>query len=397
MSDTRVRLAILGSTGSIGTQALDVVREMPHRFEIVALAAGTRVDALSEQIEEFEPEVAVVKGPEEAQLLRGCVSELAAGRRPNVLYGRDGLVAAAANDGVDIVLNALVGSIGLEPTLEAIRSGKDVALANKEALVVGGHLVAEALSSSPARIIPVDSEHSAIAQCIAKESPDSVKRLILTASGGPFRSMDRVLLSRVTPDQALEHPSWRMGPRITVDSATLMNKGFEVVEACWLFGLMADSIDVVIHKESIVHSLVELVDGSTLAQMSYPDMRLPIQWALLRGERERSERHLLDLPQLGSLTFEAPDCDKFPCLAIGYEAARRRGTFGSVMNAADEVAVSAFLDGEIGFCDIPRIISETLRIHRFESSPSLDEVLAIDGWARRQARSLASEIHQGGV
>lgn len=345
MGDTRVRLAILGSTGSIGTQALDVVREMPDRFEVVALAAGTRVDALSRQIQEFEPEVAVVKGPEEAQLLRGSMGELTAGVRPNVLYGRDGLVAAATHDGVDVVLNALVGSIGLEPTLEAIRRGKDIALANKETLVVGGHLVAEALSGSTARIIPVDSEHSAIAQCMAKESADSVKRLILTASGGPFRSMDRESMSRVTPDQALEHPSWRMGPRITVDSATMMNKGFEVVEACWLFGLSVDSIDVVIHPESVVHSVVEFVDGSALAQMSYPDMRLPIQWALLRGKRVRSERRLLDLPQLRSLTFEAPDYEKFPCLYIGYEAARRRGSFGSVMNAADEVAVSAFQIG----------------------------------------------------
>ena len=387
MGDRVSRLAILGSTGSIGTQALDVVREMPDRFEVVALAAGTRVEILARQIEEFQPELAVVRGQEEEHLLWESLRIRGHGSRVRVLSGRDGLLTAAAHEHADMVLNGLVGSVGLEPTIEALRSGKDVALANKETLVVGGHLIADMLAGCSSRIFPVDSEHSAIVQCLAGVAMDRVRRLILTASGGPFRSLDRDELSRVTPDQALNHPNWRMGPRITVDSATMMNKGVEVVEARWLFGLPAESVDVVVHPESIIHSVVEFADGSALAQMSYPDMRLPIQYALTRGERIESGRR----------SFEAPDYERFPCLSIGYEAARRGGTFGAVMNAADEIAVSAFLEGTIRFDHIPRIISETLRIHRYESNPGVDEVLASDRWARRHASDLIHRIARGGV
>jgi 1-deoxy-D-xylulose-5-phosphate reductoisomerase len=397
MGDRVSRLAILGSTGSIGTQALDVVREMPDRFEVVALAAGTRVEILARQIEEFQPELAVVRGQEEEHLLWESLRIRGHGSRVRVLSGRDGLLTAAAHEHADMVLNGLVGSVGLEPTIEALRSGKDVALANKETLVVGGHLIADMLAGCSSRIFPVDSEHSAIVQCLAGVAMDRVRRLILTASGGPFRSLDRDELSRVTPDQALNHPNWRMGPRITVDCATMMNKGFEVVEARWLLGLPAESVGVVVHPESIVHSIVEFVDGSALAQLSYPDMRLPIQYALMRGERVAAERRSLDLPWLANLTFEAPDYERFPCLSIGYEAARRGGTFGAVVNAADEVAVSAFLDGVIGFDHIPRIISETLRIHRYESNPGVDEVLACDRWARRHASDLVHRIARGGM
>lgn len=397
MGERVSRLAILGSTGSIGTQALEVVREVPDRFDVVALAAGTSVEILARQIEEFRPELAVVRGAEEEHLLleslraRGCTSHV------RVLSGRDGLLSAATHEQADMVLNALVGSVGLEPTIEALRAGKDVALANKETLVVGGHIIADVLAGCSSRIFPVDSEHSAIVQCLSGESLDRVRRLILTASGGPFRTLGRNELPRVTPDQALNHPNWRMGPRITVDSATMMNKGFEIVEARWLFGLPAESVDVVVHPESIIHSIVEFVDGSALAQMSYPDMRLPIQYALTRGERVAAQRRSIDLCELARLTFEAPDYERFPCLSIGYEAARRGGTFGAVMNAADEVAVSAFLDGAIRFDHIPRIISETLRIHRYESNPGVDEVLASDRWARRHASDLIHRIARGGM
>lgn len=397
LSKDAVRLAILGSTGSVGTQALEVVRGLPGRFEIPVLAAGTRVHALVTQIMEFRPELVVVKSTCEAISLNSLLDACELTCRPRVLSGRDGLVAAATHEGVDVVLNSLVGSIGLEPTLEAIHAGKDVALANKESLVVGGHLVQEALAHSRSQVVPVDSEHSAITQCLDGSQLSSVRRLILTASGGPFRGMERSKLSEVTPEQALNHPSWRMGPRITVDSATLMNKGFEVVEACWLFDLPMEAVDVVIHPESIIHSIVEYVDGSALAQMSNPDMRIPIQYALLRGDRENAQRRFIDLPRLRSLTFDDPDYDRFPCLGIGYEAARRRGTFGAVVNAADEVAVSAFLDGQISFDSIPRIINETLRIHRFESNPRLDDVLSIDRWARQHAESLVQRARVGGV
>jgi 1-deoxy-D-xylulose-5-phosphate reductoisomerase len=397
MGDGITRLAILGSTGSIGTRALEVVREMPGRFEIVALAAGTRVEIFARQIEEFQPELAVVRGAEEEHLLRESLKARGHTGRTRVLSGRDGLLSAAAHEQADMVLNALVGSIGLEPTIEALRSGKDVALANKETLVVGGHIIADILTGCSSRIFPVDSEHSSIAQCLSGEAMSKVRRLILTASGGPFRLLDCDELARVTPDQALNHPNWRMGPRITVDSATMMNKGFEVVEARWLFGLPAESVDVVVHPESIIHSVVEFADGSALAQMSYPDMRLPIQYALTRGERIESGRRSIDLPELASLSFEAPDYERFPCLSIGYEAARRGGTFGAVMNAADEIAVSAFLEGTIRFDHIPRIISETLRIHRYESNPGVDEVLASDRWARRHASDLIHRIPRGGV
>jgi len=397
LSNQTVRLAILGSTGSIGTQALDVVRGLPGRFEVLVLTAGTRVQALMKQIIEFSPELVVVKGKDEVESLTNCLDASELARRPRVLSGRDGLVAAAAYEGVDLVLNSLVGSIGLEPTLAAIHAGKDIALANKESLVVGGHLVNQALASSSSRIYPVDGEHSAIAQCLNEDRVDKVRRLILTASGGPFRTLERSKLSEVTPEQALNHPSWRMGPRITVDSATLMNKGFEVVEACWLFGVPPESVEVVIHPESIIHSVVEYVDGSALAQLSNPDMRIAIQYALMRGRRVEAQRQFLDLPGLSRLTFEEPEYEKFPCLSIGYEAARRRGTFGAVINAADEVAVSAFLSGLIAFDSIPRIISETLRVHRFESNPSLSDVLSIDSWARQYAEGLVERIRSGGV
>lgn len=391
------RLSVLGSTGSIGTQALEVIRGLPGRFEVVALAAGTRVDLLLEQIKEFQPELAVVKGREEELRLNCSLDSCELVRRPKVLSGRDGLIAAATHPAADMILNSLVGSIGLEPTLEAIRAGKDVALANKESLVIGGHLVQEALSESASKVIPVDSEHSAIVQCLHKDGMSKVRRIILTASGGPFYKTTRSELSTVTVEQALNHPNWCMGPRITVDSATLMNKGFEVVEACWLFGLPAEAVEVVIHPESIIHSIVEFVDGSALAQMSNPDMRIPIQYALLRGDRAAARRRFLDLSALRSLTFSDPDYEKFPCLGLGYEAAKRRGTFGVVINAADEVAVSAFLSGRIPFDSIPCIIDKTLRAHRFDSKPSFDELMAMDAWARRYAESLVQRGNCGGV
>jgi 1-deoxy-D-xylulose-5-phosphate reductoisomerase len=368
-------IAVLGSTGSIGRQTLDVIRSLPDRFNVVALAAGSNVTLLEEQINEFRPRL------------------VCTGRESDYLNERiaDGSVPArwaemedmAAHPDVDLVVVATVGAAGLGPTLAAVRAGKAVAIANKETLVMAGHIITREARQHGAELRPVDSEHSAIWQCLWGESPDAVERIVLTASGGPFRDMPMEELARVTAEEALKHPNWQMGQKITVDSATLLNKGLECIEARWLFDIPLERIDVLLHRESIVHSLVEFRDGSVKAQLGAPDMRLPIQCALSYPERlPGTSVPRLDLNLIGTLNFGIPQLKRFPCLGLALEAGRREGTYPAVLAAADEVAVQHFLAGHLRFPDIPLVIDDTLSAHKGTANPSLEEVLAADQWAR---------------
>jgi 1-deoxy-D-xylulose-5-phosphate reductoisomerase len=375
------RIAILGSTGSIGRSALAVVDAHPDRLQVVALAAGRNVELLFEQARKYRP-AAVAAGSADA--CATLADRLGPGG-PRVLPpGRAGLVEAATLSDVDVVLCASSGTAGLEAALAGIDAGKDIALANKEVLVMAGAMMIEAAARRGVTLLPVDSEHNAIHQCLHQRRPDEVRRLILTASGGPFRTLDAAALARVTPDDALRHPTWQMGRKITIDSATLMNKGLEVIEARWLFGMPPERIDVVIHPQSIVHSLVELRDGSVIAQLSVADMRLPIQYAFSYPDRWDGALPSLDLGALGTLEFTAPDVSRFPCLRLAYAALEHGGGWPIVLNAANEVAVEAFLTSRIGFSDIPRTIERTLAAaDRSTGAPStLADVRQIDGWAR---------------
>ena len=379
------RLLILGSTGSIGTQALDVLeRAEPGTFELVGLSAGTQHEALLEQARARGVTRVALSDPDAAARGAEASTDI------EVLGGPEGLVRLVAESGADLVLNAIVGSAGLGPTIVALTEGIDVALANKESLVVGGELVTALAEATGASLIPVDSEHSALHQLIAGERPGTIDRLVVTASGGPFRGRSAADLAEVTVEQALDHPTWAMGGKITIDSATLMNKGLEVIEAHHLFGTPYDAIDVVVHPQSIVHALVHLCDGATLAHLGYPDMRVPIAYALHHPERVDVPVPALDLAELAQLTFEAPDLDAFPCLRLAGEAARAGGTAPCVLNAANEVAVHAFLGGRLSFMGIPSVIEETLQqlgsgpVHSFES------LYAADAQARRTAGELVS-------
>ncbi len=372
------RISILGCTGSIGTQALQVVDFLKDHLEVVGLAARSNVDLLEQQIEGFNPRMVALSDEASADLLRARVK----GKGVKVLGGQDGVVQVATMPEADMVLSSIVGIAGLIPTLEAIKAGKNVALANKESLVAAGPIVMKAAAEAGVCILPVDGEHSAIFQCLSADENQNVNKLILTASGGPFRDISINELHDVSPEQALEHPNWRMGRRITVDCATLMNKGFEVIEARWLFDMDISKIDVIIHPESIIHSMVELIDGSVLAQLSTADMRLQIQLALTYPERRRSSVPYLRLSQVGSLTFQEPDMEQFPCLGYAYEAGKMGGTMPAVVNAADEVAVEAFLSRRIGFLDIPGIIKQTMEAHRPVLNPALDDIMSSDRWAR---------------
>ncbi len=369
------RIALLGSTGSIGTQTLDVVRKHPDRFRVVALAAGSNAELLAAQVDEFRPSVAV--------LGRGDI-EVPSGTRFGV--GRDALLEAAAHPDADVVVNALVGSAGLLPTLTALDAGKTVALANKESLIAGGSLVTRRIVDRPDRLLPVDSEHSAVFQCLAGNRMDDVRRVILTASGGPFRGRTRAELEDVTVEQALAHPTWRMGRKITVDSATLMNKGLEAIEAHHLFRVPIDRVELVVHPRSLVHGIVEFVDGSCIAQISSPDMRLPLQIALSWPERLPDGAEPLDWQTLGALEFEPLDGATFPCPGLAAAAARSGGTSPCVMNAANEEAVEAFLAERLRFGAIAPVIERVLERHDSVAEPELEDVLAAEDWARRQAR-----------
>ena len=377
------RIAILGSTGSIGQSALAVVDAHPDRLRVAALAAGDNAALLAEQVARYCPEIVGMATAEGAdRLKRAC------GSNPTtIVSGPEGLVAVATHSIVDIVICASAGTAGLEAVLAAIESGKTVALANKEVLVMAGQLVTEAARRHGVAILPVDSEHNAIHQCLHGRNRTEVRRLILTASGGPFREFSADALDQVDAAAALQHPTWRMGRKITIDSATLMNKGLEVIEAHWLFGVSADQIDVVIHPQSIVHSMVELIDGSVIAQMGITDMRLPIQYACSYPERwEARALPTLDLTDTGPLEFHAPARDRFPCLDLAYRALRTGGTLPVVLNAANEVAVESFLDGKLGFTAIPRVIQETMDAHDIESMTTLDVVRRVDRWSRECAR-----------
>ena len=372
------RLAILGSTGSIGRQTLDVVRAFPDEFSVVALSAGSNLDLLAEQAAEFRPEA--VSSEQPADVL---ASRLPAGCR--VASHED----VAAHPDADVVMAASVGMAGLSPLLAAIRARKTVALANKEPVVMAGHIVMGEAARCGVDILPVDSEPSAIWQCLRGEQKD-LSRVVITASGGAFRNRPVEELAGVTPEEALKHPTWSMGRKITIDSATLMNKGFEVIEARWLFDLPWEQIDVVVHHQSIIHAMVEFADGSVKAQLSPPDMRLPIQCALFHPQRvENGALPRFNPVETGALTFEALDVERYPCFRLALEAGKRGATYPAVVSAADEVAVELFLDRRIGFTDIPRLVEDVLSSHAPVSTPGLEDILAADGWAREAARAWA--------
>lgn len=379
-------ISVLGSTGSIGTQVLDVVRRLgPERARVVGLGAQSNVEALIEQAIECRP-AAVCIGDES---LRDRLAGALNGTGTRVFSGAGGFDELATLPEADRIVVSVAGTPGLSPTLRAIECGKDVALASKEVLVAAGHLVMDAARRSGSALLPIDSEHSAIFQCLNGEDPGRVEKILLTASGGAFRNTPKEELERVTARQALAHPTWKMGRKVTVDSATLMNKGLEIIEARWLFGVDAERIEVVIHPQSIVHSMVRFADGSVMAQMGLPDMRLPIQYALLYPERADSGLPRFDPVKAGTLTFEPVDLDRFECLGLAMEAARVGGTLSVVMNAADEVAVEMFLADRIGFMDIARIVREAMARHAPSACPSLDEIYAADAEARRTAAELA--------
>ena len=374
------RISILGSTGSIGTQVLDVAARLPQKIEVAALAAHSNVRLLAEQARRFRPRLASIGRAELESELR----QLLGGQGTEVVSGEDGWIAAATAPDADKVVISVAGTPGLQPTLAAVDAGKEIALASKEVLVAAGEIVSRRAEERGVRIVPIDSEHSAIFQCLNGEDAKSVEKVYLTASGGPFRNASLEEMQRVTPEQALAHPTWRMGRKVTIDSATLMNKGLEIIEARWLFGAEPEQVEVVIHPQSIVHSMVRFVDGSIIAQLGLPDMRLPIQYALLYPERYDSGLPRVDIVQVGSLDFRPPDYERFPALQLAREAARTGGTMPAVMNAADEVAVRRFLDGRIGFLDIARLVERAMDSHRPVAHPTLDDVLMADAWAREE-------------
>ena len=378
------QIALLGSTGSIGTQALDVVRDNTDRFEIYALVARQNVALLAQQAREFRPEVVVIADEQHYAPLKEALADLPM----KVWAGTDAIADVVQMAPVDVVLTAMVGYAGLRPTLAALEAGKAVALANKETLVVAGELVTATARRTGAPILPVDSEHSAIFQCLVGQDASAVEKVILTASGGPFRTTPREALADVTPAEALRHPNWSMGAKVTIDSASMMNKGFEMIEARWLFGLPPDRIEVVVHPQSIVHSMVQFADGAVMAQLGTPDMHLPIAYALAYPHRLRSAAPRLDFAQLSTLTFEAPDRERFRNLDYAYEAARRGGNMPCILNAADEVAVAAFLCGKIGFLAMSDLIAETMARTTFIATPTYDDYVQTDAEARR----IATEI-----
>ena len=375
------RIAILGSTGSIGRSALAVVDAHPARLRVAALAAGDNAALLAEQIERYRPAIAAIATAAGFDRLQSALGSSTTA----IASGPGGLVEVATHPDVDIVICASAGTAGLEAVLAAIEAGKTIALANKEVLVMAGALVTDAARRRGVAILPVDSEHNAIHQCLHGRHPEEVRRLVLTASGGPFRQLTQSDLERVRPEAALQHPTWQMGRKITIDSATLMNKGLEVIEAHWLFGVDADRIDVLIHPQSIVHSMVELTDGSVIAQLGVTDMRLPIQYACSYPDRWETPLPTLDLARAGTLEFHEPAHDRFPCLALAYRALRAGGTLPVVLNAANEVAVEAFLDGKLGFTAIPRVIQKTMAAHPVEPVLTIETVRRADRWAREQA------------
>ena len=369
------KISILGSTGSIGTQTLDVIRKNPSDFEAVAISANSNVKMILEQIEEFKPKYAVMYEESKAEELKSLLPK---GCETEVLSGMEGLKKISSLDEIDVVLTAVVGMIGLVPTMCAIESKKDIALANKETLVTAGELVMKSAKENGVKILPVDSEHSAVFQSLNGENKRDVEKIILTASGGPFRGKKKEDLINITKNEALKHPNWDMGRKISIDSSTLMNKGLEVIEAKWLFGVEAEDIDVVVHPQSIVHSMVQYRDSSVIAQLGCPDMRLPIQYALTYPDRMETDFERLDFRKASQLTFEEPDLETFPCLKLAYECLKAGGTYCAVLNAANEIVVNEFLEDRIGFYDIPKYIKMALDAHESIENATLEQILKID-------------------
>lgn len=380
-------ISILGSTGSIGRSALKVVEHLQNEFRIAALAAGNKTQVLAEQIEKFQPELVAVKDENAAENLLRQIrdSKLRIQNLPKILTGEEGLIAVATHESAETIVSATVGAVGLVPTLRAIEAGKRIALANKETLVMAGELMTAAAEKSGAEILPVDSEHNALHQCLRGESPAEVKRLILTASGGPFRTKTKEEIEKATREEALNHPNWKMGEKITIDSATLMNKGLEVIEAHWLFGFSAEKISVIVHPQSIVHSMIEMVDGLIIAQLGVTDMRHAIQYALTYPRRVPNCLEPLDLTKLAQLNFEEPDFGRFPCLRLAYDALKTGGTMPAVLNAANEVAVEAFLNNKIRLSDIPHIIEDVMSEHQKTEAKTLEAIQKADAFARHRA------------
>ena len=382
------KIAILGSTGSIGRQTLEVVSQFPEELGVVALAAGKNRQSFLEQCLQYSPLMVSLETEEDAKWLKAKLAEQ--NLSPEIHYGIDGLVRVATCEEATVVVTALSGAIGLIPTCAAITAKKQIALANKETLVAAGEYVTNLASEHQVQILPVDSEHSAIWQCLHGEEKEAVRKIILTASGGPFRQMSRADLEGVTPQMALKHPNWAMGQKITIDSATLMNKGLEVIEAKWLFNVDFSDINVVVHPQSIIHSMVEYGDGSILAHLGMPDMRIPIQYALSYPERWFNNLPRLNLTELKGLTFEEPDTQRFPALSLAYQAGKQGGAAPVVLNAANEIAVHAFLAGRIGFMQIPETVEKTLQKHKPTGLSNLEEILNIDQWARAETERIIS-------
>ena len=376
-------IIILGSTGSIGVSALKVIKQHPEKYRVVALSAARNIGLLLRQIKEFKPVAVSVLDESLAERLK---TKLGKGPAPDIFFGKNGYKQIATMEGTDTVISAMTGAAGLIPTFEAIQSGKNIALANKETMVMAGGLVMDEAKKRGVSILPVDSEHSAILQSLQGHPREDLKRIILTASGGPFRNLSLDEMRKMTAAQALNHPNWDMGPKITIDSATLMNKGLEVIEAKWLFDLPIEKIGVLVHPQSIIHSMAEYIDGSIIAQLGVPDMTIPISYALSYPHHLRNHLSPLDLLTAGDLQFQKPDMSRFRCLALALEAAKTGGTMPAVLNGSNEIAVDAFLKGQIGFLDIPALIEKTMRTHNVSSVDNIAAVVEADGWARRETR-----------
>ena len=382
-------LSILGSTGSIGRNALEIVAKFPERYTIKVLAAKNNTRLLARQVKKFAPELAVVFDETRAVELKRMLSS---GPKIEIMYGQNGYRTAANHDSVDMVVTAVVGSAGLIPTIAAIEAGKNIALANKETLVMAGEIVVKRAKQNQVKIIPIDSEHSAIFQCISGNRRQDLDKILLTASGGPFLNRPENEFAKIKPQDALNHPTWQMGKKVSVDSATLMNKGLEVIEAKWLFDVSQEMIEVLIHPQSVIHSMVSFKDGSVMAQLGIPDMKGAIAYALSYPERLALEQPLPDFAGIGALTFQQPDLTKFPCLDLAYTACQTGGTLPAVLNAANEMSVQAFLKQRISFIKIPEIIEKTMGAHILVTDPAFDDILESDRWAREQARNLIDKI-----
>jgi 1-deoxy-D-xylulose-5-phosphate reductoisomerase len=381
-------VSILGSTGSIGKNTLEVIRNFPDHFRVVGIAARSNIQEMEDQIRLFKPKVVALEDPEKAKILKEKVSDICGNHgkpKIEILSGREGMKAVASHDDTDMVISSMVGAAGLVPTLEAVRSKKRILLANKEVLVMAGEPFMKEVKKNGCEVLPVDSEHSAIFQCLDGRNPEDIFKIILTASGGPFLHKDKNDLKKVSVEEALKHPNWKMGPKITIDSATMMNKGFEMIEAYWLFNLAEHQIKIIVHPQSIIHSMVEFVDGSILAQLGVPDMKIPIQYALSYPARLNGLSARLDFAKTGALTFLEVDTEKFVSVRLAHEALRGGGTIPAVLNAANEIAVSRFLEGQIQFLQMMQLVEDMMQKHKNHVHPDLEDIIEADRWAREES------------